>query len=52
MIDKNTGAFGRPSKKVFFEKRASQQDRRDLLFQYLKDIRERELEKANQKREE
>ena len=50
-IGKNNGSF-RPSKKIFFEKRPNQQDRRDLLFQYLKEIREHELDKAHSKKEE
>lgn len=50
-IGKNNGSF-RPSKKIFFEKRPNQKDRRDLLFQYLKEIRERELNKAAKKQEE
>jgi hypothetical protein len=49
-IHKHDGSF-RPHKKIFFERKPDSQDRRDLLHQYLREIRDREKGKLDRKKE-
>ena len=48
-VKKNDGSF-RPHKKIFFERKPDKADRRDLLYQYLREIRDREQDKINAKK--
>lgn len=49
-IGKNDGSF-RPHKKIFFERKPDKQDRRDLLYQYLREIKDREQNKLQEKKD-